>query len=143
MAEVFGVISGGLSVVSVVVQLADSIKKLRDFCDLVKEAPDEIRLVLDEVEALSYFLQEIECTANDSNGYLSNIEAAVQRSMRLCQVGSDSLSSLAADLQSAMASKKRWASLKAALKNEKLMKLRVQLEGSKTTLMLANQCYYK
>jgi hypothetical protein len=60
MAEAFGVISGGLSVVSLAIQIADSIKRLKDFCDLVKEAPDEVCLALDEVEVLSLVLQDIE-----------------------------------------------------------------------------------
>jgi hypothetical protein len=40
MAEVFGVVSGDLGVVSLAIQIADSIKQLKDFYDLVKEAPD-------------------------------------------------------------------------------------------------------
>lgn len=142
MAEVLGIVAGGLGIVSVAIQVADSIKKLRDFCDLIKEAPADVRLTLDELEALSDVLQDIEHSIRDSSKQSNGFQAAVLRSLRLCQSVSDSLKFLAQEIQNDLANKKRWASLKAALKNDKIVKLRRRLEGMKTTLMLANQCYY-
>lgn len=143
MAEVFGIITGGVGVVSLAIQLADSIKKLRDFCDLVKEAPGEVRLALDEVELLSYVLQDIEQGLQGNGACSSSVDVAVTRSIRFCQTANGALKLLAEELHNEMASKKRWASLKAASKSDRLVKLRCQLERAKTTLMLANQCYYK
>jgi hypothetical protein len=143
MAEAFGVISGGLSVVSLAIQIADSIKRLKDFCDLVKEAPDEVRLALDEVEVLSLVLQDIEHSMYDQSTCVPAIKTAVMRSLHLCRVSSDALLTIARDLYSDMAGGKRWSSFKAALRKDNMMKFRARLEGAKTTLMLANQCYYQ
>jgi len=143
MAEAFSVISGGLSVVSLALQIADCIKRLNDFCDLVKEAPDEVRLALGEVEVLSLVLQDIEYSVHDQSPRLPAVKAAVMRSLYLCRVSGDALLALVRDLNSDMAGGKRWPSLKAALKIDRMTKFRVRLEGAKTTLMLANQCYYQ
>lgn len=143
MAEVFGVVSGDLGVVSLVIQIADSIKQLKDFCDLVKEAPDEVRLALGEVEVLSLVLQDIEQSMHDQSTCVPAIEAAVRKSLHLCRVSNDALMSVAKGLNGDIAGGKRWSSFKAALKKDSLMKFRARLEGAKMTLMLANQCYYQ
>lgn len=65
MAEVFSVIAGGLSVVSLAIQLSESIQKLRDFYESVKEFSNDIRLGLDEIGILSLVLQDIEQSIQD------------------------------------------------------------------------------
>jgi hypothetical protein len=60
MAEMFGVVASGISVVSLAFQVADSIKKLKDFCDLVKGALEDICLTLNEIEAMTAVLGDID-----------------------------------------------------------------------------------
>jgi Fungal N-terminal domain of STAND proteins len=143
MAEAFGIVSGGLGVVSLSLQIDDCIKRLKDFCNLLKEPPDEVRLVLNEVEVLSLVLQDIEHSVHDQSTCLPTVKAAVMRSLHLCRLSGDALLALSRDLNSNMASGKGWALLKATLKKDRMARFQVKLEGAKRTLMLANQCYYQ
>jgi hypothetical protein len=60
MAETLGVVSSGMAVVSLAIQLAENIKKLKDFCQAVREAPDNLLRVIDELETLSSVLEGVD-----------------------------------------------------------------------------------
>lgn len=57
MAEVVGVVVG---VVSLGVQLAESLKKVKRFYDTVREAPERLSDIIDEIGSLSDILTELE-----------------------------------------------------------------------------------
>lgn len=143
MAEAFGVVSGGLGILSVAIQIASSLKTLKDFLDLAKETPEEIRLALNELEVLSLVLQDIEQSVDDGRASLPVMRQAVDQAVKLCKTSSDGLQSLAQETGRLVSSKNRWSSFRGALKRDKLTRLRTQLESTKTLLALANQCYYK
>jgi len=50
-------------VVSLTIQLAESVKKLRDFWNSIKQAPEDIRAIATDLELLSSVLAEIACEA--------------------------------------------------------------------------------
>lgn len=50
MAEVIGVVSGAIAFATAVVQLGKSIAILKDFCDQINDAPDDIRRLVREIE---------------------------------------------------------------------------------------------
>lgn len=143
MAEAFGLVSGGLSVFSLAIQIASSLKTLKDFLDVVKETPTEIRLALNELEVLSLILQDIGQSLNDQTATLPAIRPAVDKAIKLCKTSSDGLESVAREVGGIISSSKRWSSLRGGLKRDRLTRLRLQLESTKTLLALANQCYYK
>jgi hypothetical protein len=143
MAEAFGIVSGGLSVFSLAIQIASSLKTLKDFLDVVKETPTEVRLALNELEVLSLVLQDIEQSVNDQTASLPSIGPAVDKAIKLCKTSSDGLESVAQEVSGIILSGKRWSSFRGGLKRDRLARLRMQLESTKTLLALANQCYYK
>ena len=51
--------ASGIAVVTVAVQLAESFKKLCDFCKSIKEAPEDIRAISVDLEILSNVLTQI------------------------------------------------------------------------------------
>ncbi|KAI9743630.1 MAG: hypothetical protein M1818_002946 [Claussenomyces sp. TS43310] len=142
MAEVFGIVGGGVGVASLAIQITDSIRKLKGFCSLVKDTPEEVRLAIEEVEILSEVLTDIERGAQDGSARLPSIRSAVTRSIQLCRVSNDGLRTLAQDLSANSGDGKRWPTIKAALNRDKLERFRGRLESAKTTLLLANQYYY-
>ncbi|KAH7393579.1 hypothetical protein BKA64DRAFT_91682 [Cadophora sp. MPI-SDFR-AT-0126] len=142
MAEVFGVIGGGLSVFSLAIQLASSIKILKDFLDIIEETPTEVCVALEELDILSLVLQDIEQSINDQMYTIPTIRPAVEKSIRLCKTGCVSLNCIAEEISGLLASKRKWTSFKVGLKRDKLARLKVHLESTKTLLTLANQCYY-
>jgi hypothetical protein len=143
MAEVLGVVASGMSVMSLAFQVADSVKKLKDFCDFVKDAPEEIRLTLDEIEAMTLVLGDIDESVQAQNSLPPSTKNAVARSIRLCRTCAATLQSLATELQNGLARQKRRSSFKVALTREKLMNIKARIECSKSTLLLANQYYYQ
>jgi hypothetical protein len=143
MAEVLGVVASGMSVMSLGFQVADSIKKLKDFCDFVKDAPEEIRLTLDEIEAMALVLRDIDESVQAQNSLPPATKNAVARSICLCRTCAATLQSLVTELQNGLAKQKRRASFKVALTREKLMNIKARIECSKSTLLLANQYYYQ
>ncbi|KAH8804555.1 hypothetical protein F5884DRAFT_901718 [Xylogone sp. PMI_703] len=142
MAEVFGVVTGAAGLVSLAVQTAEKIKSAKDFLDRVREAPQEVKLVRDEVEALTYVLDDIQFRLNNQNTYSPGNTLAVEHSLRLCRTAGEQLEVLARKLHENIIRRKRTGKAKAALKEDDLSKFRSRLRDAKSTLSLANQCYY-
>lgn len=141
MAEVLGVVASGMSVVSLAIQVAESINKLKAFYSLVQSAPTEILLLLDELETLSLILEDIDSSTRDGLFLNPRVKVAVMRSYRLCRSSGEALARLAAELELGVNARKRRGGLKAAMKKEKIDELRKRLENTKVTMMLASQCY--
>jgi hypothetical protein len=78
MAEL-GAVASAIGIASFGIQVADSVIKLKDFWERVKEAPEEIRFVLEEIETLSLVLAEI----GQSSGNEDLVECA-PTSMNKC-----------------------------------------------------------
>ena len=57
MAEIFGTVTGAIGVLGVAAQCADGIRKLRAFCDDVKNAPEELAYIANELEILTHNLR--------------------------------------------------------------------------------------
>lgn len=130
-----------MSVVSLAIQVANSIKKLKTFCTLISDAPAEICLVLDEVEILSLILEDIDCSVQEY--VLPNpwTKLAVVKSYRLCQSSSEALKSLGEHLEAELSRGKKKGRFKIALKNDEIEIFKKRIEGAKSTMLLANQCF--
>ena len=83
MAEVFGVIGGGLSAVSLSIQIAESITRLRDIFASVRESPSSIQFMLDEMSVLSLVLEDIEQSIQDKSACLPTYRTALMKSLQL------------------------------------------------------------
>lgn len=143
MAEVFGVVTGGLGVLSLAVQIASSLKTLKDSLDVVKETPAEVKMALDELEVLSLVLKDVDQSVQDQAVSSPIVRSAIEKAVKLCKASCDALDVVVNDIQAMISSKKKWAAVKGALKRDKLTRVQVQLERAKGLLVLANQCYYK
>lgn len=77
MAEVVGLVVG---VVSLGVQLAESVQKVKRFFNAVKDAPERLADIIEEIESLSEILTEIEGDSASGNTIVGpNCSAASQR----------------------------------------------------------------
>jgi hypothetical protein len=141
MAEVLGVVASGMSVVSLAIQVAESINKLKAFYSLVQSAPTDIILLLDELETLSLILEDVDSSIRDELLLNPRVKVAVMRSYRLCRSSGEALARLAAELELGINTGKKRGTLKAAMKKDKIDELEKRLESAKATMMLANQCY--
>lgn len=60
MAEIFGLVAGGVSIGALAWQIASSVVKLKSFLDQVRDLPEDIALLVDEIDDLYSLLSDIE-----------------------------------------------------------------------------------
>ncbi|KAM0170953.1 hypothetical protein ACHAPC_004582 [Botrytis cinerea] len=137
MAEI-GVIASGMGVASLGLQLMDGIRKLKQFWDEVKEAPEDIQYTLEELETLSLILSDIQ--TSDSN-MPSIPSATATRCLELCRRGTDILNTTVKDLNGAISKRRKIGSAKVVLKKDTLEKFRNRLRDAQYMLMLSRQTY--
>lgn len=142
MAEVLGVVASGISVASFAIQLADSIKKLKDFVDDVRDAPEDIKYTIHELDTLNLQLADIEKELQQNPASTSN-DTSLQQCLSLCQKGTSALDSIVKDLESEMKTRKRRTAVKTWLKKGILEKYDKRLERAKSSLMLSYLIYTK
>lgn len=135
MAEVVGVVVG---VVSLGVQLAESLQKVKRFYNTVRDAPERLADIIDEIASLSDILRELEEDPT-SNG--ANTGSNMQRCVAACRKAVDRFSNYANSLESRMKRCKGRGSIKLAMKNESVESVIASLESSKSNLVLAYMLY--
>ena len=136
MAEAFGLAANIVGVASFSIQLADSILKLKEFVDKVKEAPETIRYLIVELEMLNSVL--IELQNNDEEAKQLGVESlALKRSHDLCSQGSSMLDTVLKEIQRKIESRSRIASLKAVLQMGYIERLRGRVRDAQSILLLA------
>jgi hypothetical protein len=143
MAEALGIVSSAFAVVSLAVQVAESIEKLKTFCSLIQGAPDDIRLAVDELETLSMVLEDVDRNVQQEVFLDPRVKTVVLRSYSLCKNSSDGLRTLVDSLQAGLAAGKKRGCFKIALKKDMIEDFRKRLESAKATMLLANQVYYQ
>ena len=135
MAEVVGVVVG---VVSLGVQLAESLQKVKRFYDTMRGAPERLADIIDEIGSLSDILTELEQHPTSSG---PNTGPTMQRCVAACRKAVDRFSTYANSLESRMERSKRLGSVKFAMKNESVESVIASLESSKSNLVLAYMMY--
>jgi hypothetical protein len=131
MAETVGLVVG---VVSFGVQLAESLQKVKRFYNTVKDAPERLADIIDEIGSLSDILTELEQDPTSSG---ANTGPAMQRCVAACRKAVDRFSIFADSLESRMKRSKGLGSVKFAMKNESIESVIASLESSKSNLVLA------
>jgi hypothetical protein len=135
MAEVVGVVVG---VVSLGVQLAESLQKVKRFYDTVRDAPARLADIIDEIGALSDILTELEQDPTSSG---SSAGPTMQRCVAACRKAVDRFSTLSDSLEGRMKRSKGRGSVRFAMKNESIESVIASLESSKSNLVLAYMLY--
>jgi len=139
MAEL-GVVSSGLGIASLAIQVADSVMKLKSFIDSVREAPEEIKYIIRQIEALNLVLSG--CDTEDDEAEVSE---AVSNATKTCQVlmcrAVGGLELVLKELEVAISKKRVIGSLKTILRQSTVDKLRQRLRDAQDFLVLSNQYY--
>ncbi|KAA8571835.1 hypothetical protein EYC84_001800 [Monilinia fructicola] len=137
MAEI-GVIASGMGVASLGLQLMDGIRKLKEFWDEVKNAPEDIQYAIGHLETLSSVLSDIH-TENPDLPPIPSVTAT--KCLNLCQRGVDMLSMTVKDLNGAISKGRRIGGAKVVLRKDTLEKFRNRLRDAQYMLILARQTY--
>lgn len=136
MAEAFGVAGSAVGIISLALQLGEGISKLRDFWKAVKDAPEEILDILDELESTHEVLKEIEHNLGNQT-----ISPAATRSLGFCQKGMNILHSAVKELDGEMRKRKKWGGVKMVMKKELLEKMEKRLGRASSLMIMAHQNY--
>jgi hypothetical protein len=135
-----GVAASGIGIASLAIQVGDSILKLKSFWEAVKEAPEDIKHLIDEIEILSLVLSEIG-KESDEGEEPPIASPSASKCQELCQKGLKALQDVVHELESEMKKRKRVGSVKAVLKKGTVDKLKDRLRSAQLLLMLSNITY--
>ena len=142
MAEGLATAASGITVLTVAVQLAQSIKKLSDFWTSIKEAPEDIQAIATDLDLLSNVFAHI---AHETQHVEPDMTLAA--TLNGCWVKVGKLTALLDGIEPGFASSRlrirKWTALKAVLKKEQLVKFQVALDRLKGTLLLVQQYQYR
>jgi len=138
MAEALGIAASGVGIASLAIQLGNSILKLKSFCDAVKNAPEEIRHLIEEIETLSLVLSESESSEQPG---LQVRPDSTSRCLQFCQKATSILRSVVKDVEAEIERRGRFGRVKAVLKRDAIEKLRGRLMTAQSMLLLSNQMY--
>lgn len=139
MAEILGVVAGGVGIAGFAAQIISSVQQIQDFWSSIRDAPADIKSLLDELTLLSEMLDDIDIDEQTMRGQVVATKAA-----RYCQTAAKSIDAVVRDLADGLQmtkGRKQWAAVKAVLKEKRMARSLQQLERAKAMLILAYQCY--
>lgn len=131
-------LSSAASAIAVVSLAADTAKKLCDFWSSIKDAPEDIRNIITDLELLTSVLAEMASEAQRTSP-----DATLAAVLQSCTGKLKSLTALTNNLEPSFSSRssriRKWSAFKFVLKSEKLTRFQEVLESLKGTLVLAQQ----
>lgn len=134
-------VSSAFAVVSLALQLADSVKKLYDFWESVRDAPRDIQATTSDLKILQSILSNIAQDAQHTEP-----DEILTNALQSCNTEVATLVSILEGIQPGFASRRlhtqKWTAIKAVLMGAKLKKFQDIVERLKTSLLLVQQTHY-
>ena len=134
-------VASAFAVVSLALQLADSVKKLYDFWNSVREAPRDIQATTSDLKILPSILSSI---AHDAQH--TEPDEILTNALQSCNTEVATLVSILDIIQPGVASTRlrtqKWTAIKAVLMGAKLKKFQDIVGRLKTSLLLVQQTHY-
>jgi len=148
MAEVLGVVASGISVGALAGQIASTVMKLKSYSDQIRDAPEDIKIMVDEIENLHFLLSDIE-DDRSRNLYSEMLvdNTSVLRCWNHCKRGVERLQcvvdEMAINFEGLKPMKRKFVSAKLVWKRDRLDKYRAELASAVRLLTLSCQIYTK
>ncbi|PQE33370.1 Ankyrin repeat-containing domain protein [Rutstroemia sp. NJR-2017a WRK4] len=131
-------IASTMGIASFGITLLDGIKKAKEFWDAMKEAPDDMKYALKELDTLKLVLEDIRIHDTDPAPIAP---MAASKCLTLCREGVEMLEKLVQDLNSVVDKRRRFGSAKVVLKKETIKKLQDRLNSAQRMLLLCRQTF--
>jgi hypothetical protein len=128
----------GTSISSLAFQVGDCIMRLKGFWDAVKDAPDDIKHLIEEIETLSLVLSDFETSEKPE---LNLGHEAMSRCFQNCKKAVGILERVVKEVEGEIKRRRRLGSVKAVLKKGEIEKFRERLIATQSMLMLSNNLY--
>ncbi|EON67347.1 hypothetical protein W97_06600 [Coniosporium apollinis CBS 100218] len=127
-----------IAIVSLTIQLADSINKLCGLFSSIRNAPEDIKSILKDLQVLETVRKSIQ-----HNQELYGPHQEVAAALQGCHQELLALQAIVDDLAPGFAMRnsfqRKWNAIRSVSKSEKMKDFRARLQEAKTTLILALQ----
>jgi hypothetical protein len=138
MAEAFGIAAGAIGVVSLSIQIAESLQKVKEFYAAVKNAPPQVEELIEEIEIMQDILSDLQLGSHSANVASS---ANMQRCLKVAQRATRNFAAFSSDLQIRVKKCRFRGGVKFALSRDEIRQMIGQMERTKTSLSLAYSLY--
>ncbi len=143
MAEVLGIVASGIAIAEVVGHATKTIQKLKEFRDSIKNIPQSIENLMNQLDCLAPLLREAERQASRSGHVSEPIDLETQRCVEEVRKAWDNLSDFVDDVSAKLKSKnwfyRKLESVLFVMKRDQLKTLEWRLESAIRVLQLAIQ----
>ena len=142
----FGAVTGALTVIEVTARVGSGIFKLKQIWDEVKQVPQIITTLIDEIDMLNPLLAELEADMNLGQSHCATYgDPSAKRSVEFCRRTLDEMAAVTVDLTARVSSTKRArrgiAKGNVVLKKDVLLNFEDHLRRVVSMLGLAQQYY--
>ncbi|KAH8819424.1 hypothetical protein F5884DRAFT_848747 [Xylogone sp. PMI_703] len=142
MAEIVGVVASGIAIGQVIASITASLIKLKQLWGEIRDVPDDLMNLVNEIEVICLILAESEDQEQLSPYAASSRSFGM--ALQLTNNAAQELKSLVADLQTRIIQSKRWrnkiAVTKAILERDQINRLQSRLNSCIRLLTLAQNC---
>lgn len=143
--EALGGAASVISVASLAIQVCEELKKVHDFWQSVKEAPDDVARISTEINLCITWVTII-ATNYQRQGFNhgSLNEVAATDTLKLCLKAALDMNDEFKDLESRFSKGllcRKWASVKFVFRKDKTEKVMIRVERMKTLLIIVQTCY--
>ena len=138
MAEVLGVIASGIAVE----QFAESVLKLKRLCSAVRNAPEEVKLLAEELDVIAALLVEVDGQRQQPY-HTASSATTWDRCVIACKNARNASEDVIKELEKKLKTNRTLGGIRVAFKKEAIVELKSRLERAKSTLVLAQQTYFR
>lgn len=130
---------GGIGVASFGIQIAESIQNCLRFWRSVRDAPSDIGRIVEDLEVLDEILNSVMTYHQGLQRSGNSLQPIpIPRALRSCFSRLKDVNRTINDLEMRFQTRKIWTSLRAAVREEAISKVRRDLETAKSSLLLSN-----
>ena len=133
------VVASVAGITSLGIQIGNGMLKLKALRDSMRDAPEEIKRLIEEMEIVGGVLREITLAHNNTQVSHLPASSAAQDSLALCQRTTELLCKLISDLDASIGKRKIVGSIKAILKQDVINRLKENLRSAQFLLILSRQ----
>ncbi|KAK6948976.1 hypothetical protein Daesc_009048 [Daldinia eschscholtzii] len=146
MAEALGVAASGIAVAQIAIQVGGAVVKLKQLWDEVKNVPDDIADLMDQIDCLDPILWEAENGFSRCDSPSMLWDDLASKSMTVyCRKALQNLTGIVDELNhqitNAKKGRRKITAVKVLLKKDSIQKLQKRLENAVQMLILAQQSY--
>ena len=138
MAEIIGIVASGVGLAAFAGQTLDGALKVQRLWNAVKNAPQDVADLVDEVVSTASLLSDIEARVIQMPS-IARLQTPLEKCFAQCKKIAESLESIALSLETSLRRKQAMGQIRVALKRETIASHKLRLESAKTTLLLAIQ----